>query len=1079
VGTAAVYNHAQLPLPVISYRPVIVKTLTASVALLLLVGACHHEDTSAGGMWGRTVEPRLTTTRSWHSCTRQLSSDHVVIDAQCQAAPVVPGGCDDVISTREEANGMLVSRPQCTDAAIARLETFARADAAAMSDLAGAYYVRAQRNDNPADMLRAFDAAQHAVAATPRPLGAEFNHALILEALSLNAEAISAWQRAAETEKGQWADEARAHRSALAQKTAQNGGQQWAQVRTGIDRALDRKDIGEAQRLIAAFPASAQRYFEEGVLVQWAKAPSPPRLSRVTTFAEALSRFFRDRYFADVAATIVNTRSPDRSREAHLQFAKARLAGYSVQFSSSASLYERAAQLLREVGSPQYLIARIDHAGQSALAGDGYDAARKELDAVAADAGRRRYPSVIARVNLSRLNTDQFLNRYTDLFAAYKAALVAYDRIGDWEDRAAVSARAIAAMSVVGLKDAAWREMFVALRDTPRLVNLNTQHLLVGAAASAALGLDHPEAALLYQNALVESARRHPAKAYLVPALDHLAWIELSLQRYGDAQRHVDEAARLNAENDDPHLRRALEARLAQVQGATALHVDPRQAVVSLTEAINAARKQEFATFVAVLFAERAEAFARMGKTGDAESDRREALNRLHDEEAPLLRDRKPGEDDDFWNFYFSRFEETYDLLIRQLIGERRGDEAFRYAERARAFEPLDLVRKLPSAPAAFRELAAQPENLDIAKVRAALPPGTFLIEYRVFDEGTYAWILGRDVFIGQWLTARRSDVKRWTGALQDAASRKDSAAFEAGLLAPYDGLLRMPLELIDRARGDAAANIVIVPDRELRGLPFAALRNPDTRRYAIEDHVFSMSGSALLYVFAVLRDRDLAAHDASALLVADPSFDSNTALTQGLQRLPFARREVDTIRTIYPRPEVLMDDEATPREFLRLASGSAIVHIAAHGLVNGDAPSQSFLLLNGVLNAEMLMKELHTDKTRLVVLGACSSAGGLPVGAEGIAPLVRPIIGAGVPGVIGALWDIDDATASDLLVSFHRHYQLGEDAAAALRNAQLELLRSGNPGPKPARFWAPFQAIGYASSPFASIGDMKKEKPP
>lgn len=983
-----------------------------------------------------------------------------------------------MISTREEANGMLVTRPQCTDAAIARLETFARADAAAMSDLAGAYYVRAQRNDNPADMLRAFDAAQHAVAATPRPLGADFNRALILEALSLNAEAIVAWQRAAEREKGQWADEARAHRSALAHKTAQNGDQQWALARAGIDRALDRNDIGEAQRLIAAFPASAQRHFEEEVLVQWAKAPSPPLLSRVTTFAEALSRFFRDRYFADIAAAIVSTRNSDRLRQAHIQFAKARVGGQSIKFSSAAPQYKQAARLLEEAGSPQYLTARIDHAGQSALTSAGYDTARKELDAVEADAAQRHYSSVIARVNLSRLNTDQFLNRYNELFVAYKAALAAYDRTGDWEDHAAASARAIAAMSVVGLKDAAWREAFVALRDTPRLVSLNTQHLLVGAAASAALALDHPEAALLYQNTLVESARRPVANTYLVPALDHLAWIELSLQRYGDAQRHVDEAARLNARSDH-QLHRALEARLAQVQGATALHVDPRQAVVSLTEAINAAKKREFATFLAVLFAERAEAFARMGKMAEAESDRREALNRLHGEEATLLRDRKPGESDDFWNFYFSRFEETYDLLIRQLIGERRGDEAFRYAERARAFEPLDLVRKLPAAPASFRELAAQPENLDIARLRAALPLGTFLIEYRVFDDRTYAWILGRDIFIGQWLTARRSDVKRWTGALQDAASRKDSAAFEAGLFAPYDGLLRTPLELIDRLRGDATAKFVIVPDRELRGLPFAALRNPDTRRYAIEDHVFSMSGSALLYVFAVLRDRDLAAHDTSALLIADPSFDSNTALTQGLRRLPFARREVDTIRPLYPRPEVLMDDEATPKEFLRLASGSAIVHIAAHGVVNGDAPSQSFLLLNGVLNAAMLMKELHTDKTRLVVLGSCSSAGGLPVGTEGIAPLVRPIIGAGVPGVIGALWDIDDATASELLVSFHRHYQLGEDAAAALRDAQLEMLRSENPGPKPARFWAPFQAIGYASSPFALIGDMKKEKPP
>jgi len=219
---------------------------------------------------------------------------------------------------------------------------------------------------------------------------------------------------------------------------------------------------------------------------------------------------------------IVNARAPDRLRQAHLCFAEARNAERSIDFQSATSLYAQAAQLFLEAGSPQYLLARIGHSGQAALASNDNEAARNELDAVAAEAGQRRYPIVIARVNLNRLNTYQFLNRYNDLFAAYEAAMAAYGRIGDWESRAAAAARVIATMSVLGLKDAAWREAFVALRDTPRLVSLNTQHLLVGAAANAALDLDHPEAALLYQNAVVDSAR-HSISAYLVPALGHLA----------------------------------------------------------------------------------------------------------------------------------------------------------------------------------------------------------------------------------------------------------------------------------------------------------------------------------------------------------------------------------------------------------------------------------------------------------------------------------------------------------------------------------------------------------------------------
>jgi CHAT domain-containing protein len=1052
--------------------------IAACAVLLLFAGACQHdEDTGHGALWVRTVEPHLSTTGSWHECTSKLSQGHAVANAQCEAAPAGTLRCDVRPGTREEANRMLmISQPQCTDEAIASLESLSHTDAAAMSDLAGAYYVRAQRKDDPADLLRAFDNAQRAVAMTPRPTGAEFNRALILAALSLNAEAIEAWGRAAETEGGQWAVEARARQSALAKKTARDGERQWADVRAGIDVALDAQNVAEAERLIRAFPASAQRYFEDVVLAQWAKDPSPRQLTRVTTFAEGLSRSFQDHYFTDVAAALVNTRQRDRLRQAHLRFAEARGAGNSIDY-SAAWLYEDAARLFQEAGSPQQLVARVDHAGQSALVRHAYDEANRELDDVLAEADRRRYSTVVARVNLNRLYTYQFLNRYNDLFDAYKGATAAYDRFGDWEDSAAATARVIATMSVLGLKDAAWRAAFIALRETPQLVSLRTQHLLVGSAANAALDLNHAEAALLYQKTVVVNARRSGVPpTYVVSALDHLAGIELSLQRYGDARRHLDEAAQENVKNADPKLRQALDIRLAQVQGAAALPIDPGKAVASLTEAINAATKSEFATLLAALFAERAEAFTRLGKPAQAEADRTEALRRLHTEETRMLASRKPGTADDLWNFYFARFEETYDLLIRQLIDKGRVEEAFRLAERARAFEPLDLVRKLPNAPAAFRQLAAQPENLDIGRLRAVLPPGTFLIEYRVFDDKTYVWVAGRDLFVGKWLTARRSDVKRWVGALQEAAARKDSKAFDDALFAPYEALLKVPLELV---HSDGPANIVIVPDRELRGLPFAALRNPDTRRYAIEDNAFSMSGSALLYAFAVLRDRDLATGDDSALLVADPAFDPSSTLAEGFHRLPFARREADKIRIIYPHHEVLMDEAATPEAFLRLAGRNAIVHIAAHGVVNGDAPSQSFLLFNGVLTAEMLMKQLHTAKTRLVVLGACSSAGGLPVGTEGIAPLVRPMIGAGVPGVVGALWDIDDATADRLLVSFHRHYRQGAKAATALRDAQLEMLRSNDPGPQPARLWAPFQVIGHASSPFASVGDIKKEKPP
>ena len=1030
--------------------------IAASAAVLLLTAACGPNDTVGRRMWGRSVEPRLSTMSHWHPCTRlPLSAGRAVFGARCAEEQVLSGGCDDPVATRNDADAMLLTKPQCSDAATARLEALSRSDATAMSDLAAAYYVRAQRKDDAADLLHAFNAARAAVAVKPSPAGAQFNYALILEALSLNDAAIDAWQRAATDEDGDWAAEARARRAALVRRTA---AEQWAAVREQIDRATAAGDVLQTRRLIAQFPASAERHFEDDALTQW-DAP------KLRTFATALSQFFNDRYYEDV----VSSPNPSGVRE----FLEARAAENRLDYPAAAAKYASAATLLHDAGNPLYLLARIGHAGQKGVNQAAVPEAVAELDAVAADA--RRYPSILARVNLNRLFTAQFLGDYVELFAAYDAANAFYRRVGDWEDAASADARVIAAMRVAGLKAAEWRQALIAVRAADRTANVKTRYLLIGSTAFAALDQGAPEAALMYQNLALRAARDY-SPPVMLSALGHLAEIEIGLGRYADARRHLGEAESLPGVSANNQ--RLFAARLAAVEGDAALRIEPRLAVGPLTRAIAIADRSEYPTFRAALYAQRAEANRQLGRHDREENDRREALRLLHDEEQKLLRNRQEGSSDDFWISYFSRFDETYDLLIRQLIAKGAIDEAFRYADRVRAYEPLDLVLRSPNAPQQFRELAADPEHLDVAKLQAVIPGDTFLIEYRIFDDATYAWILGRNVFAGLWVPAKRSEVKRWTDALRNAAADSTSSvAFENGLVAPYDRLLKGPVDAIHRLPGGRHARIIIVPDRELRSMPFAALRDPDTKRFLIEDHAASISGSALLYAFSVLRDRQLASGGASALLIGDPAFDVNSTLAEGLHRLPLARAEVGEISGLYDRPDVLIGDAATPRQFMQLAGGAAVIHIAAHAVVNGDAPSQSYLLLRDVLTAETLMKEFRTSKTRLVVLGACSSAGGLPVGAEGIAPLVRPIIGAGVPGVIGALWNIDDATAYALLVSFHRHYRRGDDAAEALRQAQLELLRSTNPGLRQARLWAPFEAIGVASSPFRSIADMTKEK--
>jgi len=288
---------------------------------------------------------------------------------------------------------------------------------------------------------------------------------------------------------------------------------------------------------------------------------------------------------------------------------------------------------------------------------------------------------------------------------------------------------------------------------------------------------------------------------------------------------------------------------------------------------------------------------------------------------------------------------------------------------------------------------------------------------------------------------------------------------------------LKVPLSILPRN-----ARLVIVPDRSMHGLPYSALR--DGARYLIQDHAVSVAASATLYAYSLMRDRQLPRHAAqSVLLIGDPDFNRALEVAHDLPSLTYARNEVTHLQDLYHSAAhvdpPLIGPTATVPSFLLAARNSTIIHLAAHGVANPDVPSQSFFLLaptgddTGVIDAERLLKKLQLTQTRLAVLSACSSAGGTPVGPEGLAPLVRPFVAAGVSGVLGTLWNVgDDVATEDLLLRFHYYYRHSRDADVALQLAQQEMIAHPSKGHHAAWGWSAFQLYGCASSPFPASAE-------
>src|SRR5207253_294034 len=237
-----------------------------------------------------------------------------------------------------------------------------------------------------------------------------------------------------------------------------------------------------------------------------------------------------------------------------------------------------------------------------------------------------------------------------------------------------------------------------------------------------------PQVALAYQDAAVRFIKNEGNDAQLVTALRGRAHFEVNVGRTKEAERDLRDGFRLVKSSPQSA---DLEYRLHEVEGQFLLDHDPAGAASAFELAL-AQERGENDTYRARLCLQRATAELRANRVAEAERDLHDALELLRKEESAILAHRAPNDSEELWSPYFSRFQDAYRLLIARQFDAGRGEDAFAYAERARASEPLDLATKRGAASPSLR-------GMSVREIQARLPRGTFLIEYCVGDEATYA----------------------------------------------------------------------------------------------------------------------------------------------------------------------------------------------------------------------------------------------------------------------------------------------------------------------------------------------------
>jgi CHAT domain-containing protein/tetratricopeptide (TPR) repeat protein len=405
-----------------------------------------------------------------------------------------------------------------------------------------------------------------------------------------------------------------------------------------------------------------------------------------------------------------------------------------------------------------------------------------------------------------------------------------------------------------------------------------------------------------------------------------------------------------------------------------------------------------------------------------------------------------------------------------------------------------------------------QPQPLKLKQIQEQLDADTLLLEYSVGAERSYLWavtpnslqtyVLPAQVTleaiahqVSQNLTARSVVKSLETRAQRNARIAQADRDFQSAAAE----LSRMILAPVAGELGNK--RLVIVADGALQYVPFAALPLSAAAVYRpliYQNEIVSLpSASAFAAQRENLAHRELAPK--TLAVIADPVFslgdprlrkEADAAVAQNatrifehlpadatgaarfqIPRLPFTRWEADQILAVARAGSNLKALDFRANRAMATSgelSKYRYVHFATHGYLDTTRaglsaivlslfdeegkPQDGFLRTHDVYNLKL--------PAELVVLSACETGLGKDVQGEGLEGLTRGFMYAGARRVMVSLWSVNDkATAALMQRLYIGMLRSGKTPAAALRAAQIEMLRAGQW--QSPYYWAAFVIQG------------------
>jgi CHAT domain-containing protein len=550
-------------------------------------------------------------------------------------------------------------------------------------------------------------------------------------------------------------------------------------------------------------------------------------------------------------------------------------------------------------------------------------------------------------------------------------------------------------------------------------------------AAEAAVGADQIAAGLLLQNEGLAAAEAAQDPTRLAEAHWAKSRILLFLDRTGEARLEAEAAAAFADEADIGQPRRKVLADVALTRAQVLAKEEPQAALEYFADAMDSFKALQARPAIAYASLLQSRHLKSMHRLAEAERDLRVAIEILDDPTAQAL-------DSDLQVSFTETLQSIYDEWVAELLDRRRDVRG--------ALASLERARLLPPRPS----VQATEALLSMPSLESGIPHDAVVIEYAVLATRLVIFVVDRT-----GIEVVEHDIgERDVSALVERFSKALEEGEEESLSKQLYSLL-IPKGLSGRREETI---LYLIPDKVLHKVPFAALRNPATSRYLVQDHPVALLSS----LARALRSNRSSSRvvGLKALLVQDPTVDH--ARFPELERLTQGAVEVAEALRIFPQATVLREAAATKTRILEALNTHQVLIFSGHAVMNGARPSESYLVVaseEGDESAGVLMgRELagrDLGNLRLVVLSSCETIGPRNARVSGLAGMARFFLDAGAETIVGSLWRVEDREAAMVLRDFWSRIGAGAPAVKALQEAQLHHLPAMR-----SRGWAAFSLI-------------------